>query len=294
VDYQAEIRDFLTTRRARLTPEQAGVPAYSGTRRVPGLRREEVAHLSGVSVDWYTRLERGKVTGVSAEVLEAVARALQLDDVEREHLFDLVRAARPRTAASRNRRRATGQRLDPGVQAVLDSMTTPALVQNARLDLLATNQLGRAIYPHIDDTAPAPFNFARFVFLDPRARDFYRDWELAARNNAALLRAAAAKDPHDEALIRLVGQLSTQSAEFRDLWASHNVLKYRSCAKRYHHPLVGDLTFGSQQFHLSTDPGLVMLAYTVEAGSPTSDALQLLASWTSPTPPSRVVTGTDA
>ncbi len=294
MDYQVEIRDFLTTRRARLTPERAGVPAYSGTRRVPGLRREEVAHLAGVSVDWYTRLERGRTNGVSPQVLDAVARALQLDAVEREHLFDLVRAASPRTVASRSTRRATRQRVDPGLQAVLDSMTTPALVQDLRLDLVATNQLGRALYPHADDTGPAPFNFARFVFLDPRASEFYRDWGLAARNQAALLRAAAAKNPHDEGLIQLVGQLSTQSGDFRALWASHDVLKYRTGPKRYHHPLVGDLTFHAQQFQLSTDPGLVMLVYTAEAGSPTDDALQLLASWTAPTPPTWVATETDA
>ncbi len=256
VDYQAEIRDFLTSRRARLTPEQAGVPAYHGARRVPGLRREEVAHLAGVSVDWYTRLERGRTNGVSPQVLDAVARALQLDAVEREHLFNLVRAAHPRTVATRNPRRPARRSVDPGVQAVLDSMTTPALVQNLGLDLAASNQLGRAIYPHAADTGPAPFNFARFVFLDPRAQEFYRDWKLAAQNQAALLRAAAAKNPHDEGLIQLVGQLSTQSEDFRALWASHDVLKYRTGPKRYHHPLVGDLTFNAQQFQLSTDPGL--------------------------------------
>ena len=163
-------------------------------------------------------------------------------------------------------------------------MTTPALVQNPRLDLLATNQLGRAIYPHIDGTSRAPFNFARFVFLDPRAREFYRDRELAAQNNAAPLRAAAAKDPHDEGLIQLVGQLSTQSASSAPCGPRTT---YSSTARAPSDPLVGDLTFGSQQFQLSTEPGLVMLVYTAEAGSPTYDALQLLASKTTPCPQTR-------
>lgn len=293
VNYRTEIRDFLTTRRARLTPEQAGVPAYSGVRRVPGLRREEVAHLAGVSVDYYTRLERGNLKGVSPEVLESVVRALQLDDVEREHLFDLVEATRPRTTTASRPRRTTRERIDPGVQTVLDSMNTPALVQNARLDVLSTNHLARAVHPFLEEFGTTPFNFARFLFLDPRAPEFYIDWDLAARNNAALLRAATAKDPDDDALIQLVGQLSTQSGEFRDLWASHNVLKYRNCAKRYRHPLVGNLTFGSQQFQLSADPALIMLVYTVEAASPTHDALQLLASWTTPITPARQPTDSD-
>lgn len=286
MDTRAEIGAFLRTRRARLSPEQAQVPLYTGTRRVPGLRREEVAHLAGVSTDYYTRLERGKVSGVSAEVLDAVARALQLDEDEHQHLMDLVRAARPRSASPRTSRRNKSQQLRPTLQIVVDAISLPAFIQNGRHDVLATNGLGRALWslPHNG----APFNHARYVFLDPRAREVVADWPLTAHNNVALLRAAAAKDPHDEDLIRLVGELCTQSQEFGALWASHDVLTYRYGPKRFHHPLVGDLQFGYESFDLPAEPGLVLLVYTAEVGSPTHDALQLLASWTTLDAPTRV------
>jgi transcriptional regulator with XRE-family HTH domain len=279
MDYQSEIRSFLATRRAQISPEQAGVPTHTGARRVPGLRREEVAHLAGVSVDYYTRLERGKTKGASPEVLDAIARALQLDDAEREHLMHLVQATRPgrRTSVKPDR-----QGIRPAIQAVLDCITAPATVQNGRMDLLGANQLGRAIYAQMLEQPDRPANFARFNFLDPRALDFHADWEQAARNNVALLHAAVARDPHDQALINLVGQLSTQSDAFRRLWADHNVLKYRSGAKHYHHPLVGDLTLGFEAFDIATDPGQSMTILTVEPGSPSEQALKLLASWTAP------------
>jgi len=279
MDYQAELREFMVTRRARLTPEEAGVPTYTGSRRVPGLRREEVAHLAGVSVDYYTRLERGKTTGASIEVLEAIARALQLNDTEREHLMHLVQATRP---ARPGARKATRPKVRPAIQIVLDSITTPATVQNERLDLLAANRLGRALYAHVLEDPIQPGNFARFNFLDPRARDFHRDWDQATRNNVALLHAAAARDPHDQDLIQLIGQLSTQSELFRTLWGSHNVLKYRSGAKHYHHPIVGDLTFGFEALDIATDPGQHLTVLTIEPGSPTAEAIRLLDSWTTP------------
>ncbi len=279
MDSRAEISSFLTSRRARLTPEQAGVPLYSGSRRVPGLRREEVAHLAGVSSDYYARLERGKISGASREVLEAIARALQLDDDEREHLFNLVQITRRRAPRKKSSNRTT---VRPGVQRVLDSIGGPAFVQNARLDRLAANSIGRALYSLPEDGSRDHFNYAKYLFLDSRAKRFHRDYKDAAHNVVALLHAATAQDPYDKELIEIIGTLSTQSEEFRALWAAHDVFRYRSGAKLLTHSEVGDLEFGYESFELSTDPGLVMLVYTVEPGSPTAEAMRLLASWSAP------------
>lgn len=279
MDSRSEISSFLTSRRARLSPEQAGVPLFRGSRRVPGLRREEVAQLAGVSPDYYARLERGKVAGASREVLEAIARALQLDDDEREHLFDLVQITQHRSP-----RKATSNRtrVRPGIQRVLDSIETPALVQNARLDRLAFNRIGRAVHSLPVDGSRDHYNYAQWLFLDSRARRFHRDYADAKHNVVALLHAASAQDPYDKDLIEIVGTLSTQSEEFRTMWASHDVFRYRSGAKLLTHSEVGDLEFGYESFELSTDPGLVMLVFTVEPGSPTAEAMQLLASWVAP------------
>ncbi|BBE22574.1 transcriptional regulator [Arthrobacter sp. MN05-02] len=275
-----EISSFLTSRRARISPEQAGVPVFSGNRRVAGLRREEVAHLAGVSTDYYSKLERGHTRGASIEVLDAIARALQLDDTEREHLMNLVEVtSTPRRRTPRTKTRTVAA---PGTQAVLDSITVPALVQNSRLDFVATNALGAALYSLPDRGAGAGpvFNAARFQFLDPRADEFFIDAARARRNVVALLHQAAGRDPFDEDLIRLIGQLSTQSPEFRSLWASHDVIRYQRGTKRYRHPSVGDLEFGYESFDLTTEPGMTMLVYTYEAGSPTAERMALLGSWT--------------
>ena len=183
MDNRTEIREFLASRRARLTPQQAGLPSYGGHRRVAGLRREEVALLAGVSVDYYTRLERGNLGGASESVLDALARALQLDEAERTHLFDLARAA---NATPGTRRRPASQRIRPGVQRVLDAMTgAPAWIRNGRADVLAANRLGRALYAPVFDSPVRPANTARFTFLDPRATDFYADWERTADDMVA-------------------------------------------------------------------------------------------------------------
>jgi transcriptional regulator with XRE-family HTH domain len=279
VDVRSEIRDFLTTRRARITPEQAGLPTY-GARRVPGLRREEVAVLAGVSVPYYTRLERGDMSGVSHSVLEALARALQLDDAERAHLFDLSRAARP--TGTPRRTRTPKKRVRPSIQHFLDSLTgAAAFVHNARLDNLAANHLGFALYSGMFAHAagPGPVNSARYVFLDRDARDFYVDWDRAASDVVAVLRSAAGRDPFDRDLSDLVGELSTQSDEFRTRWAAHNVRFHDTGVKQLNHPVVGELTLTYDRMGISADTGLHVTTWTAEPGSKSAEALNLLSSW---------------
>jgi transcriptional regulator with XRE-family HTH domain len=234
--------------------------------------------LAGISIEYYTRLERGNARGVSDEVLEALARALQLDEVERAHLIDLVRTA---NAARPARRRTTSQRVRPSVQRLLDSMTgTAAFLRNGRLDVLAANQLGSALYaPALLDPA-RPVNLARFVFLDRRSREFYGDWDGIAHAAVGSLRAEAGRAPHDRALTELVGELSLRSQEFRVRWAAHDVDYYRSGSQPFHHPLVGDLTLDYDALELPADPGQTIIAYTAEPGSPAHQALDMLASWT--------------
>ena len=276
VDTSSEIREFLTSRRAKITPGQAGLTAY-GPRRVAGLRREEVAVLAGVSVPYYTRLERGHISGVSEGVLEALARALQLDDAERAHLFDLARAAGPMT---KRRRRPAPKQIRPSVQRLLDAITgAPALVQNGRLDILGANQLARALYSELFRDPTRPANHARFNFLNPRARDLYPDWERGADDAVALLRTEAGRDPYDRDLTELIGELSTRSEEFRARWADHNVRLHQTGAKRFHHPVVGDLTLTFEMMELAGDPGLNLLTFTAEPGSKSDEALNLLGSW---------------
>ena len=277
-DVRAQIREFLSTRRARITPEQAGLPVYGGDRRrVPGLRRSEVASLAGISPEYMTKLERGQATGVSDSVIHGLVQALQLDEAERAHLEDLLRTAgttRP------PRRRPARQRIRPTVQRILDSMIlTPAFVLNGRLDLLAANVLGVALYSPVYADPARPANNARFVFLDPNATEFFRDYDRVANDTVALLRAEAGRDPYDRDLSDLIGQLSTRSEDFRRRWAAHNVRIHTSGVKLLHHPVVGDLDLPFESFPLPADPGQSLLTYTAEPGSPTQDALNLLASW---------------
>jgi transcriptional regulator with XRE-family HTH domain len=277
VDAGNEIREYLTSRRARITPEQAGLRTYGGTRRVPGLRREEVALLAGVSVDYYTRLERGTATGVSESVLESLARALQLDDAERAHLFDLARA----TQATLGRRRGPApQRVRPSVQRLLDAMTAaPAFLRNGRMDILAANRLGHAFYAQHFDSPHGPTNSARFIFLDERAPDFYVDWDKVATDAVAVLRTEAGRDPYDRGLSDLVGELSTRSETFRTRWAAHNVRFHDTGSKRFRHPVVGELSLTYETMQLAADAGLMLFVYTAEPGSKSDEALNLLASW---------------
>jgi len=277
MSHSEDVRKFLTSRRARIKPDAAGLPAYGGNRRVAGLRREEVAMLAGMSIDYYIRLERGNLSGASDSVLESLARALQLDDAETAHLFDLARAA---TAAPRVRRKHSPKTVRPSVQRVIDAITTaPAWVRNDRGDVLASNELGAALYMDLMAEETTPPNSARFTFLNPKARQFFANWERSADDIVAVLRSTAGKNPYDKDLTDLIGELSTRSEEFRVRWARHDVKYHRTGRKRLHHPIVGDLDLSFEALELSADPGLRINVYTADPGTPSEDALKVLASW---------------
>jgi transcriptional regulator with XRE-family HTH domain len=281
MDNRAEVREFLLTRRAKITPDQAGLPDI-GTRRVPGLRRGEVATLAGVSIEYYSKLERGSLAGVSASVLDAIARALQLDDAERAHLFHLAAAADGTSAIMRPQRRTTRRwTARPSLQWALDSIASPAIVRNGRMDLLATNALGRAMHAAMYDGAGdgAPPNFARFTFLDDEAHRFYADWDTAADVAVAILRTEAGRDPHDKGMHDLVGELSTRSPDFRRRWSSHAVRLHGAGTKTFHHEVVGDLELAYESLDLISEPGLNLTIYAAEPASESAHALALLASW---------------
>lgn len=278
MDLRTEIKEFLSSRRARITPERAGLPAYGGNRRVKGLRREEVALLAGVSVDYYVRMERGGLTGASDGVLDAVASALQLDEAERDHLFHLARQSK---ASGGQRRRRPAVKVRAALQQVLDAITdAPALIGNGRYDVLAMNPLARALYSPVLTGPRRPVNIARFVYLNPdAARAFFVDYDHIVSDAAAKLRMEAGRDPHDEELITLVGELSTCSELFRQRWASQDVRLRRSGRKRVHHPVVGQLDLDVESMELPADPSLHLNVYTAPAGTATADGLALLASW---------------
>src|SRR3954451_13347766 len=276
MDSRSEIREFLTSRRAKVKAADVGLPDY-GPRGVPGLRREEVAVLAGVSAPYYTRLERGDLAGASDSVLDALARALQLDEAERAHLFDLARATHP--ASPPPRRRATRQPVRPAVQQVLDAMTGAAAhLGNDRLDMLGANDLGRKLFLEMFDRQERP-NAARFVFLDPRAHDFYADWDRVARDVVATLRSAAGRNPYDRELTDLVGELSTRSDEFRQHWAPHDVRFHTTGVKPFHHREVGDLELNYERLELVFDTGLTIFTYTADPGTRSADAFALLGTW---------------
>src|SRR5690242_14693574 len=280
-----DIREFLTTRRAKITPEQARLPVYGANRRVTGLRREEVALLAGISVEYYTRLERGTVGSVSDSVLDGIVHALQLDEAERDHLFRLVRTAS--TPNRRTPRRSpTRKRVRPALQRILDQMSMPAYLRNGRFDVLAANDLGRALYSPVYEQADAGEhpNSARFIFLDAAAAEFLTDYDRAANDCVAFLRAEAGRDPYDKDLSDLIGELSTRSEDFRRRWAAHDVRYHRTGRKRFHHPLVGDLELDYEAFELPGDAGQRINVYTAPPGSSSEEALSLLGSWSAREP----------
>lgn len=279
-----DVREFLATRRAKITPEMVGIPRGAGMRRVPGLRREEVAMLSGVSTDYYTRIEKGDLSGVSDEVLAALARSLQLNEDETAYLYDLARAAR-RPARPRRQPRTTAS-LPHHVQLLMDSMSaSPVIALSRTLDVMAANALGRALFdvvyrsPTRRSVASAP-NMASFVFLDPAAADFYDDLDDAAATCVKVLRAQAGANLHDKQLTQLVGELSTRSEDFRARWATHDVGTHRAGTKTLHHHQVGELVLGFEQLTLDSAPSIALSTYVAEPASATAERLQLLAAWT--------------
>ncbi|MFF2051125.1 helix-turn-helix transcriptional regulator [Leifsonia sp. NPDC058194] len=275
-----EVREFLTTRRAKVRPEQVDLPA-GPNRRVPGLRRTEVAIVAGVSVEYYSRLERGNLAGASESVLNAVASALLLDEAERDHLFDLARTANG-SPSRRPRARSRSTTVRPSLQLLLDAVTGgPALIRNGRMDILATNLLARAVHVEAYAAVPErPVNLARFAFLHRESAErFYPDWDVASDIIVAILRVEAGRDPYDRDLQDLIGELSTRSDEFRTKWGDHNVRRHVTGVKRFLHPVVGDLEFLFEGTELPGTPGWHLNVYLAEPGTPTEDAMRLLSSW---------------
>lgn len=280
MDRNTELSEFLRSRRARLSPADAGVSVSNDSpRRVPGLRREELARLAGVSTDYYARLEQGRHLNVSEAVLDAVARALRLDDTERAYLFEL---ARPRPRRAVRRRSSRPQRVRPGVHDMLRMLegVSPAFVIGRRGDVLASNRLARALITDFDALPYHERNMARFMFLDEAARELYREWDKYAAEMVASLRLEAGRHPDDPRLTELVGELTIKSPEFRRWWADHNVREKAHGVKLYHHPVVGDMTLSYENVTFPGDADQAMCIYTVEPGSPSEAALRLLASWT--------------
>lgn len=278
MDLSAELSEFLRSRRARLKPEDVGLPEFGRHRRVPGLRREELAQLAGVSVAYYTRLEQGNGRNVSMEVLDSIARALRLNDTERAHLTHL---AKPTMKKKQRAAITRPQQVRPGVTHLLDSMeAVPAILIGRRLDILAWNRMARALLGDFAAMEPEERNMARLVFLDPNTRDLYLDWEFKATEVVSVLRLYAGCYPDDPALLALVGELSVKSEEFRSLWAAHTVTDKGHGTKRMRHPLVGEMTLGYETLKVSGgDPDLMLVTYQAEPGSASADALRLLARW---------------
>ncbi|MFJ9087923.1 helix-turn-helix transcriptional regulator [Streptomyces sp. NPDC102384] len=277
MDNRQEVSAFLKSRRARITPEQAGLPVY-GQRRVPGLRRGEVAMLAGMSVEYYTRMERGNLAGASDSVLDALAQALRLDDTERDHLYALARAAG--SGPARGRRRSKTATVRASVLRIVEGLhDQPAYVRNNRMDILAANPLARALHCELFATAAEPVNTCRFVFLDPRATRLYPDWERVAREGVGVLRVEVAKNPYDRELSNLIGELSTRSDAFRTMWGAQDVHVFTEGTKRFLHPAVGEMELVHEALDLPGDDGLSITVYSADPGTPAADALRLLASW---------------
>lgn len=284
MDRSTDIADFLRSRRARITPDEAGLPADGRIRRVPGLRRDEVARLAGVSTEYYTRLEQGRGGNPSPEVLDALARALRLDTAESEHLADLLTR---RPAAARHAPSGP-QRVRPGIHLLLQTLDhVPAFVLGRRTDVLASNRLARALLTDFDALPATRRNMARYYLLDPEARERAVDWEQLAAETVAMLRLEAGRYPHDRQLADLVGELTLRSPEFTTWWNDHRVLRRTHGTKRYRHPVAGDLVFSYEALQPPGDQDQTLCVYTVEPGSPSAQALQLLGNWTAPHPQRR-------
>lgn len=276
MENRPEVRDFLKSRRDKVTPEQVGLPVY-GARRVSGLRRHEVAALAGVSVEYYTRLERGNLQGASDSVLDALCRALRLDETETEHLRDLARAAN--VSPSRLLRRPARPAVRPALARIVEAIPLPAFIRNNRFDILVANPLARALYSELYADPGAGPNTIRFVFLNPAARRLYLDWERVAREGVGALRVEAGRNPHDRELSNLIGELSTRSDAFRIMWGANDVHVWREGTKRFWHPVVGPLDLDHESLGLIDDSGLFLAIYSPAAASAAEDSLKVLASW---------------
>ncbi|MEU1268242.1 helix-turn-helix transcriptional regulator [Streptomyces sp. NPDC005799] len=275
LDRRAELSEFLRTRRARLKPEDVGLPDFGRHRRVPGLRREELAQLAGVSVAYYTRLEQGNGRNVSAEVLDSIARALRLSDAEHNHLTHLAKPKQHKKKTAARTEQVRG-----ALRQLLDTMDgVPAYISGRRGDILAWNRMAAAVFGDWGELPAQQRNWARLVFLTPEYRELFVEWEQKASDIVSFLRMEAGRYPDDPRLSALVGELSVKSEEFRRLWATHDVREKSYGVKRLRHPLVGDLTLNYQSFRLADDDGQAMTTYHAEPGSPSAEALRLLASW---------------
>jgi len=278
MDQRTEISDFLRSRRARVSPQDAGVPDDGRIRRVPGLRRDEVARLANMSVEYYTRLEQGRAGNPSAEVLEALAGALRLDRSERDYMVDLAGRRAPRKQGP-----IAAQRVRSGLLLTLQSLEhVPAFIIGRRMDVLASNRLARAVMTDFEALPAKRRNLARYYLLDPEARDRVIDWPTVARDSVAVLRFDAGKHPEDRQLADLVGELTLGCQEFSGWWNDHQVLRRTHGTKGYRHPVVGDLEFSHESFEFPDDPDQTLCVYNVEPGSTSAEGLRLLESWTAP------------
>ena len=277
MENRKEVSEYLTHLRGRMTPERAGLTVYGGERRVKGLRREEVAQLAGMSAAYYTRIERGDLRGVSDSVLYAIVRALNLDEAETSHLMDLAKVANGGRTINRSR---PLPQVTAGVHQLIDAMEdVPALVMNRLSEAVASNRLGRALFPDLFEAGKPPMSHARYLFLDPRSRIFYPDWEISARESVSAMRLIAGQDPGDKAFAALVDELSGSSAEFCEWWSSHTVRTHNSGSKRINHPIVGPMTIEYEALSINSSPGLRLVTYLTESGSKSTDALNVLRSW---------------
>jgi transcriptional regulator with XRE-family HTH domain len=271
-----ELADFLRRAREQADPDRAGLPADGRVRRVPGLRREEVALLAGVSTDYYARLEQGRRIVPSPAVVDALGRALGLDMTGRAHLADLVGM----NSASPNLLARPVQRLRPGVFQLIDALeTAPALVLGRRADVLAQNRMAKALFTDFGQKPATQRNYARWMFLEPESRSLFVDWEAQARATVESLRLEAGNDPADRAMAELIADLKSQCREFATWWDEHRVYQRTHGSKELRHPVVGDLTVEYETLAMPGDPYTTMYIYTTEPNSPSSRALSLLASW---------------
>lgn len=287
-DLNRELADFLKRARAAVDPARTGLPTDGRIRRVPGLRREEVARLAGVSTDYYTRLEQGRRITPSQGVLDGIAHALDLDSTARAHLGHLVGATSARATESR-----AVQRVRPGLRQLLDSLDgSPAMILGRRTEVLAVNRAARVLIADFDAMRPPERFYARWMFLNADARELFADWDVQARAAVENLRLEVGNDAHDPIMAALVDELSTASSQFRTWWAEHRVFQRTNGTKRLRHPVVGELTVDYETFTMPGDPGQTLFVFSTAAGTPSREALDLLMSWSlSPAQPRRVSEG---